>query len=91
MLGYLRLMTSRGALIDPFSPSDAIGHVRPWLARAQVLVLSPGARHLDLFEGPMQAAGASGRLTTDVQLAPVFTFEHSATGSQSPAASSSTW
>lgn len=68
MLGYLRLMTSRGALIDPFSPSDAIGHVRSWLARAQVLVLRRGTRHLVLFEGLMQAAGASGRLTTDVHL-----------------------
>ena len=33
MLGYLRLMTSRSVLIDPFLPAEAIGHIRSWLAR----------------------------------------------------------
>jgi len=77
MLGYLRLMTSRSLLIDPFAPSDAVGHVRSWLARPQALILSPGTRHLDLFEGLMQAAGASGQLTTDVHLA-ALAIEHQA-------------
>ncbi len=77
MLGYVRLSTSRSVLIDPFTPPEAIGHVRSWLARPQVTVLSPGARHLDLFEDLMQAAGASGQLTTDVHLA-ALAIEHQA-------------
>lgn len=77
MLGYLRLMTSRNVLIDPFAASDAIGHVRSWLARPQVLVLSPGARHLDLLEDLMQAADAPGQLTTDAHLA-ALAIEHQA-------------
>jgi uncharacterized protein len=77
MLGYLRLMTSRSVLIDPFSPAEAIGHIRSWLERPQVLVLGPGTRHLDLIENLMQAARASGRLTTDVHLA-ALAIEHQA-------------
>ncbi|MBA2254177.1 MAG: type II toxin-antitoxin system VapC family toxin [Chloroflexi bacterium] len=77
MLGYLRLMTSRSVLIDPFPPKEAIGHIRAWLARPQVLVLGPGARHLELIEGLMEAARASGHMTTDVHLA-ALTIEHQA-------------
>jgi toxin-antitoxin system PIN domain toxin len=69
MLGYLRLMTSRSVLIDPFLPAEAIAHIRSWLARPQVVVLGPGARHLDLIEQLMEEAQASGQLTTDVHLA----------------------
>jgi toxin-antitoxin system PIN domain toxin len=69
MLGYLRLMTSRTVLVDPFRPAEAITHIRSWLARPQVVVLGPGARHLDLVEQLMEAAQASGQLTTDVHLA----------------------
>ncbi len=77
MLGYLRLMTSRSVLIDPFLPAEAIGHLRSWLERPQVQVLGPGPRHLDLIEGLMTAAHASGQLTTDVHLA-ALAIEHQA-------------
>lgn len=77
MLGYVRLMTSRGVRIDPIAPAEAIGHLRSWLARPQVLVLTPGPRHLDVFEELMRAAGASGLLTTDVHLASL-ALEHQA-------------
>ena len=77
MLGYLRLITSRSVLIDPFLPAEAIGHIRAWLARPQVHVLGPGARHLDLIEALMDAAHASGQLTTDVHLA-ALAIEHQA-------------
>lgn len=77
MLGYLRLMTSRSVRIEPFMPAEAIGHIRSWLTRPQVVVLGPGARHLDLIEGLMDAAHASGQLTTDVHLA-ALAIEHQA-------------
>lgn len=65
MLGYLRLMTSRNVLIDPFTPSDAIGHVRSWLARPQVLVLSPRTsyeRSVCRPCGVLMSAQSCGRL-----------------------------
>lgn len=77
MLGYLRLMTSRSVLIDPFSPTQAIGHMRSWLERPQVLVVGPGTRHLDLIEELMRAGSAAGQLTTDAHLA-ALAIEHQA-------------
>ena len=69
ILGYLRLMTSRRVLVDPFTPQEAIGHIRSWLERPHVQILQPGPRHLDLLDSLMQEAQASGDLTTDVHLA----------------------
>ncbi len=77
MLGYLRLMTSRSVLMDPFEPVEAIGHIRSWLERPQVVVLGPRARHLDLLEQLMGAADALGGLTTDAHLA-ALAIEHQA-------------
>ncbi len=77
MLGYLRLMTSRSVLADPLTPAEAIGHLRSWLARPQVVVLGPGSRHLDLLEQLLIAARAAGTLTTDAHLA-ALAIEHQA-------------
>ena len=77
MLGYMRLMTSRTVRIEPFTPSEAIGDIRSWLERPQVVVLNPGPRHLDLIQQLMDTAGASGQLTTDVHLA-ALAIEHQA-------------
>ena len=77
ILGYLRLMTSRSVLVDPFSPQEAIGHIRSWLERPQVQILQPGPRHLELLDGLMRGAQASGSLSTDAHLAAV-AIEHQA-------------
>lgn len=77
ILGYLRLMTSRSVLLEPFTPQEAIGHIRSWLERPQVQLLQPGPRHLELLDGLMREAGASGSLTTDVHLA-ALAIEHQA-------------
>ena len=69
LLGYLRLMTSRSVLVEPFTPQEALGHIRSWLERPHVQILQPGPRHLDLLEDLMREARASGNLTTDVHLA----------------------
>jgi toxin-antitoxin system PIN domain toxin len=77
LLGYLRLMTSRSVLVDPFSPEEAIGHIRSWLERPQVQVLHPGPRHLELLDSLMRGAQASGSLSTDSHLA-ALAIEHQA-------------
>jgi toxin-antitoxin system PIN domain toxin len=77
ILGYLRLMTSRSVLIDPFLPEEAIGHIRSWLERPQVQILHPGPRHLELLDSLMKDAQVSGSLTTDTHLAAV-AIEHQA-------------
>ncbi len=76
-LGYLRLMTSRSVLVEPFSIAEAIGHIRSWLQRPNVEILQPGPRHLDLLESLSHEAQASGNLTTDLHLA-ALAIEHHA-------------
>lgn len=77
MLGYLRLMTNRNVLIDPWSAPETIGHIRAWLERPQVQIIQPGPRHLDLLENLMPGSHAAGNLTTDVHLA-ALAIEHQA-------------
>jgi toxin-antitoxin system PIN domain toxin len=77
ILGYLRLMTNRSVLVDPFMPREVIGHIRSWLERPQVQILQPGPRHLELLDSLMREAQASGNLTTDVHLA-ALAIEHQA-------------
>jgi toxin-antitoxin system PIN domain toxin len=77
LLGYIRLMTSRKVLIDPFSISEVFGHLRSWLERPQVELLHPGPRHLDLLLDLASAAQASGDLVTDLHLA-ALAIEHQA-------------
>jgi len=59
MLGYLRIMTSRQFLIDPYGAREAPGHIRSWLERPQVQIVQPGPRHLDLLENLVTEAGAA--------------------------------
>ncbi|HXO26215.1 MAG TPA: type II toxin-antitoxin system VapC family toxin [Thermoanaerobaculia bacterium] len=77
MLGYVRLITGRVAMADPFSAEDAIGHVRSWLERPQVEILTPGPRHLDLVDSLLRDAQASGSLAVDAHLA-ALAIEHRA-------------
>jgi uncharacterized protein len=77
MLGYVRLITGRVAMADPFSARDAIGHVRSWIERPQVEILTPGPRHLDLVDSLLRDAQASGNLAVDAHLA-ALAIEHRA-------------
>jgi toxin-antitoxin system PIN domain toxin len=77
MLGYLRLMTNRRVLLDPFAPKEVVGQIRSWLERPQVEILQPGPRHLDLIESLMSDGQASGNLATDLHLA-ALAIEHNA-------------
>ncbi len=77
ILGYLRLTTSRTVLVDPFLPAEAIGHVRSWLGRPNVVLVGPGPRHLDLVKELMRGDRAPGQVTTGVPLAAI-ALEHRA-------------
>lgn len=77
ILGFLRLMTSRSVLVDPFTPQEAVGRIRSWLERPQVQILQPGSRHIELLDNLMQGATAFGSLVTDAHLA-ALAIEHQA-------------
>ncbi|MBI2970153.1 MAG: type II toxin-antitoxin system VapC family toxin [Gammaproteobacteria bacterium] len=68
-LGFIRLMTHRAVLVTPLESRRAVEHVRSWFAQANVEVLDPGARHLEILERLFKALGTAGNLTTDAQLA----------------------
>jgi len=62
-------MTHRAVLVEPLPPQRAVAHVRSWMARANVDVLEPGGRHLEILERLFSALGTAGNLTTDAHLA----------------------
>ena len=70
-LGYLRLTTNRRVLLYPWSPAEAIDHIRSWLARPQVQLLQAGPRHLDILAGFATAGVLSSELSTDAHLAAI--------------------
>ena len=54
---------------NPLSAVQAIEHVRSWLARPNVRVLTPGERHAEILFGLLETVGVAGNLTTDAHLA----------------------
>lgn len=77
ILGYVRLVTHRRVLASPIPATQALVHVRAWMARPHVEVVNPGARHLDIIESLVRATGSAGDLTTDIHLA-ALAIEHQA-------------
>jgi toxin-antitoxin system PIN domain toxin len=77
-LGFLRLMTSRSVLMDPWPAPDVISIIREWLGRPQTQVLQPGSRHLDILESFASQHVLTSNLTTDAHLA-ALAVEHQAT------------
>lgn len=75
IFGFLRLVTNRQVLESPLPVDQAIGHVRDWLARPNVRLLTPGPAHIELTLRMLADLGTAGNLTTDVQLA-AFAIEH---------------
>ena len=69
LFGFIRLATSRRVFDNPMAIEDALGRVESWLARAQVRLLLPGPRHLEIAFRLLRSLGTSKDLTTDAQLA----------------------
>lgn len=77
LIGYLRLMTSRGIRAEPLSAEEVIAHIRSWLDQPQTQIVHPGPRHLDLLESLAASARVTGDLVTDLHLA-ALAIEHQA-------------
>jgi len=78
MYAFVRLMTSARVLESPIGMSEALGIVDSWLKRPQVMPLSPGTRHVELFFGFLRSSGGSSNLTVTAAIAAIAT-EHKAT------------
>ncbi len=68
-LGYLRLMTSARVLARPLPATEALSHIRSWMARAQVQIITPGPRHLDILDSFATRQLLSSSLTADAHIA----------------------
>ena len=69
IFGFLRVATNRRVFALPLSIADAVGRVRGWLAQDNVVLVTPGSRHLDIALPLLERLGTGANLTTDVQLA----------------------
>lgn len=69
VFGFVRLATSPRVFDRPLGVGEALAHVDKWLSRPHVRFALPGPRHLEIAFGLLRELGATGNLTTDVQLA----------------------
>ena len=69
LLGFLRLMTNRHVLENPFAPAEALAIIEEWLELPHFNIVEPGASHLELLKRMVLTAGTAGNLTTDAHLA----------------------
>jgi toxin-antitoxin system PIN domain toxin len=68
---FLRLATNRRIFTIPTPIPDAFGYLLALRAQPGHVRLTPGPRHLELFEHQCTAADASGDLVPDAQLAAI--------------------
>ncbi len=76
-LGYVRLTTNPRVMEDPLEPAAAVGIVRNWLERTNVVAPEPTARHLDLVADLLAATGTGANLVNDAHLG-ALALEHGA-------------
>jgi uncharacterized protein len=69
LVAFVRIVTNRKALANPFSMDEALMIVRDWLALPTVEVIGPGIGHAGHFDSICRATNASGNLITDAHLA----------------------
>ena len=69
ILGFLRLSTSKQVFTQAMDADEALDIVDGWLARTNVVALSPGRDHWTILKTLARASGTSGNLTTDAHLA----------------------
>ncbi len=74
---FLRIGTNPRAYKAPFTLREATKIVAQWLAHPMLVVLTPTARHWDIFLQMLESGQASGPLVMDAHLA-ALAIEHGA-------------
>ena len=69
VFGFIRIATSGRVLTTAMSVTEALDHVREWLAQPNVRFLVPGPEHVEIAFSLLETVGTGADLTTDVQLA----------------------
>ena len=68
-LGFLRLMTGRHVVVDPYPPAEALALVRGWFERPNVRLLPATEETLRILEQLVARHGLSGPMVTDAAIA----------------------
>lgn len=77
LLAFVRIATDPRVYERPMVPEVAVGHVRRWLDRRNVQLISPSERHWARLVDVMAGGQARGALVMDAHLA-ALTMEHGA-------------
>lgn len=75
--GFLRVATHPRVFLDPSPLATALEFVHTIRTRPTCVVLTPGERHWDIFEGLCRAASARGNMIPDAYFA-ALAIEHGA-------------
>ena len=75
--GFLRIVTHSKVFQDPSPLDAALEFVAQIRTRANCVVVTPGERHWEIFEGLLRTTGAKGNLVPDAYLA-ALAIEHGA-------------
>jgi uncharacterized protein len=76
IVGFIRITTTRTAMLNPVTPADALARVKDWFTMPLVFHLNPGPRHLEIMAETLRHT-AGGPLTTDAHIA-ALAIEHQA-------------
>lgn len=68
LLAFIRLSTSRSAVMAPISAEDAFDQVDSWLSAPPSVVPTPDALHSRRMRALIAATGTGGNLTNDAYL-----------------------
>lgn len=69
ILGFVRIATHRGILLNPMAPSDACGRIEEWLTLPHVHIPAPAEGHFSRLREHLDGLGTGGNLVTDAHLA----------------------
>jgi toxin-antitoxin system PIN domain toxin len=69
LLGFIRITTHRGILLNPMTPTEACARIEEWLTLPQVHIPGPAEGHFGRLRDNLARLGTAGNLTTDAHLA----------------------
>ena len=71
VFSFVRVGTNPRVFENPMTVIEAVQHVRAWLAQPNVILLVPGANHIEDALKLLESLGTAANLVSDAQLAAI--------------------